>query len=520
MIGDAKNLVMSQLNDIYDIVYVNTLEYFFSHPINILYRQLLAFQAIGFQTNQRIVIIDNLPDAEFKKHFYIYLQKIVHYLDITNCFVLVVSADTTTDQYLAQAKVHTNDATDIQVYHTPLPLVWVENPTNYNIPDTVCVLPWINLEITAQGQVKPCCLFALDTEHKVITEFPLETIINDSKQSGLRKDFLLGHRPKSCAACWKDEDNFKDSKRMRDQYVYRQQWFDVDFNNVHDANLSSLDIKLKNTCNLSCRICNPLLSSKWQSEVNQNPESYPQWSQIKIQKQHATDSTYASLWTSIEKIGNNLQYITFSGGEPLLDKSHSKMLQYFIDKGLSAQISLHYNTNGTVYAGNLIELWQQFKSVELSFSIDNTGTKFEYERYGSTWLDVVENMSRYKQLSTDIICNVYATVSALNILDGYELYKFCKHLRLPLIFNALSLPEELNIRNFTNAQKFHITKHIQAIDDTEFLLLFEPILNIMNSQRPALKITEMINYLTVTDNIRNQNFTNIYPELVNVLHRE
>lgn len=520
MIGDAKTLVVSQLSDTYDIVYVNTLEYFFSHPINFLYRQLLPFQATEFETNQRIVIIDNLPDAGYKKHFYTYLQKIVHYLDITNCFVMVVTADAATDQYLSQAKVYTKDATDIQVHYTSLPLVKITNPVNFNIPDTVCVLPWISLEITGQGQVRPCCLYALDAERKVITEFPLETVINDGGQSQLRKDFLLGRRPKHCTACWKDEDNHKASKRMRDQYVYRQQWFDVDFNNVHDANLVSLDIKLKNTCNLSCRICNPILSSKWQSEVNQNPESYPQWSQIKIQKQEATDSTYTSLWTSIEKIGNNLKYITFSGGEPLLDKSHSKMLQYFIDKGLSAQISLHYNTNGTVYADNLIELWKQFKSVELTFSIDNTGTKFEYERYGSTWSDVVENMSRYKQLSTDIICNVFATVSAMNILDGYELYKFCKHMHLPLVFNTLTLPEELNIRNFTDVQKFHITKHIQDINDTEFLLLFEPILNIMNSQHSAVKITEMINYLTVTDKIRNQNFTNVYPELVNILHRK
>ena len=170
--------------------------------------------------------------------------------------------------------------------------------------------------------------------------------------------------------------------------------FGVDYNNTDSTELISLDIKLKNICNLSCRICEPIASSKWASEVSQHPESYPQWASLKNIKTEWTDDTSSNLWKDIEKIGNNLEYITFAGGEPLLDKSHARMLEYFVNNDRSTQISLHYNTNGTVYADNLIPFWNKFKQVELSFSVDNTESKFEYERHGAVWADVIECIQR------------------------------------------------------------------------------------------------------------------------------
>jgi hypothetical protein len=84
------------------------------------------------------------------------------------------------------------------------------------------------------------------------------------------------------------------------------------------------------------------------------------------------------------------------------------MLQYFINKQRSSYISLHYNTNATIFATNLIPLWSRFKEVELSFSIDNTGKKFEYERYGVSWKTIVDTIEKYKKVTdTSFNLNVY-----------------------------------------------------------------------------------------------------------------
>ena len=115
--------------------------------------------------------------------------------------------------------------------------------------------------------------------------------------------------------------------------------------------------------------------SKWASEVSQNKKSYPKFASLPLLKNEWTDVNGSKVWKDLEEITCDLSYLTFSGGEPLLDKTHSHMLQYFIDKQRSRYISIHYNTNATIFAPNLISLWSRFKEVELSFSIDNTELK-------------------------------------------------------------------------------------------------------------------------------------------------
>ena len=60
---------------------------------------------------------------------------------------------------------------------------------------------------------------------------------------------------------------------------------------------------------------------------------------------------------------------------------------------LFRSVHLNYNTNGTVRPSKeLIELWSQFKLVQLDFSIDDIGPRFEYQRYGAKWPEVTENL--------------------------------------------------------------------------------------------------------------------------------
>jgi hypothetical protein len=174
-----------------------------------------------------------------------------------------------------------------------------------------------------------------------------------------------------------------------------------------------------------------------------------------------------------------------------------------------------------VYAENLMPLWDKFKQVEISFSIDNIESKFDYERYGSSWHTVIDNINQYKKLNLDIYkFNVYSMITTLNILDSYMIFKFCKNNELPLAFDILDNPKELNIGLFNNKQKNYISTKLLGIQNKEFFNIIEPIVKSMNARTIQSDVADMINYLEITDKIRHQDFKKTYTELASILNWE
>jgi len=471
----------------YDVLYIEKVKYFLEQPINQLYRKLVTQKREYYEPNQRIVFVDSVPTVDTKP-FYNYLNRILKHLDIDDCFVHIEKCGNET----------------------------VANPTNFDIPATICAAPWINLEIRQQGNLTPCCIYNIDHIDNVPNV--KDVSVKDIDYTDLRQQLLDGEQPIGCNQCWNNEKNNVKSKRQNDAYVYRDKIFDIDYNDTKTSKLASLDIKINKTCNLSCRMCSPNWSSKWANEVARNKESYPQFSSLPLVKHEWTDTNGSKVWKDLEEITSDLAYITFSGGEPLLDKTHSSMLQYFINKQRSSYISLHYNTNATIFASNLIPLWSSFKQVELSFSIDNTGKKFEYERYGESWKTIVDTIKKYKNVREAVInLNVWSTVTTLNILDTYTLFQFCKDHELPILFNPLHEPRQLNICLFNKKQKKYITNKLLNIQDDEFQKIIGPIMSLMNNATISTDTTDMVDYLSITDQIRKQDYKQTYKELTGIL---
>ena len=105
-----------------------------------------------------------------------------------------------------------------------------------------------------------------------------------------------------------------------------------------------------------------------------------------------------------------------------------------------------------------------------------------------------------------------------NILDLYDVFQFCKQYDLPVVFNTMTIPEELNIGVFGKKQKDYISNKLLTIQDNEFHQIIMPIINLMNNQITQCSTTDMINYLSVTDKIRFQNFRKTYSELSSILN--
>ena len=254
-----------------------------------------------------------------------------------------------------------------------------------------CHNAFTGLDISPAGTIKPCCKF-LDRE---IPKFDIKDGIASYKDSEFLKDlqdqFLRDQRPKGCSRCWTEEDAGIHSKRQLD-YIRHKSHFDrlkTDHNEFTNISLS-----FGNICNFSCRICGPAQSSRWVSEILRHDNiSYPihRWYKDK----DVMDDIFNHTKTAV--------HFDIPGGEPLLVEidEHFDFLGRF-DLEKSKDISLHYTTNGSVLPKKeFLDVWKSFKEVDIQLSIDDTGERFEYNRWPGKWADVYDNIKSFQKLERE-----------------------------------------------------------------------------------------------------------------------
>ena len=136
--------------------------------------------------------------------------------------------------------------------------------------DKFCVLPWVSLEASPIGTVRPCCLADDEIVDDAGQKFELSTanfqnIQNSRHMRNIRAQFLAGEKPQTCRKCWNEERVGRDSKRIHTLNRLKHMLPDQDW--TTDAKpLMFLDLKLGNICNLKCRICGPWSSSQFATE--------------------------------------------------------------------------------------------------------------------------------------------------------------------------------------------------------------------------------------------------------------
>lgn len=249
---------------------------------------------------------------------------------------------------------------------------------------TFCFDPFKSLNITAAG-ISSCC---------VMPSWAVDTIDfhNDATLQEIRNQWNNNTWPDACHACKKFEN---EGFRSRRQDI--PSWMADNGVTDNSVELIRLDYWCGNMCNLRCAICGPENSIAWQKELG-------------IVKSDRTRITNYK-WDQIDV--SKLKWIHFNGGEPLLNTEHLDLLKAI---PTPENVILNYNTNGTVRASaELISLWEKFKLVQLDFSIDDIGERFEYQRYPAKWAEVVSNLFWYRDtMPVNIMFDIAATVSILN----------------------------------------------------------------------------------------------------------
>ena len=387
-----------------------------------------------------------------------------------------------------------------------------------------CILPWVSLETSPQGRARPCCLAEQDiVDHNGkpydFSENSITEAFNSDYMKDLRRQFIAGEKPETCNKCWHEEAAGRVSKRMNSQIRLRDiiKSVDVDFNS-DEGKLIFLDLKLGNICNLKCRICGSFSSSKWAQEEIEIQKEWPSDNKNSLPHQHLQMGQWPrknqNFWNDMAALLPYIRYFEFTGGEPFLIQEHFNLLRQAVEMGYAKNIEIHYNTNGTNFPKEGLELWPHFKLVEIAFSIDDIDQRFEYQRFGANWQTVNENINRFQELkrnNVNIVLQHCLTVNVFNIFYLLELFVWMQQQHFnSTYFNVLHDAPYFSIRSLPAAAKKEIELlykdnqlYKKEVDD---LITFMLMGDSTDGQELAKVITD-------SDKQRNQNLATDHARL-------
>jgi MoaA/NifB/PqqE/SkfB family radical SAM enzyme len=396
--------------------------------------------------------------------------------------------------------------------------------------DKFCVLPWVSLEASPVGTVRPCCLADDEIVDNAGQKFSLltanfEDIQNSDSMKQLREQFLAGEQPQTCRKCWNEERAGRDSKRIHTLNRLKHMLPDQTW--TTDAKpLMFLDLKLGNICNLKCRICGSWSSSQFAAEEISFLDKDDQ------KKSHAYQMLRAgawprenqSFWTEIDQCLNDIRYIEFTGGEPFMIDQHFDMLQGMVDRGVADQVEIHYNTNGTLFPDRGPDIWKHFKTVEIAFSVDDIGPRFEYQRSNASWGTVKENIGKFR-IMRDSMPNLQlqccTTVNVFNVryLDEVALWIALQDFDF-VYWNMMHDAWYFSISRLSATAKAQIADYLSGCDTPEqFREEFGRIIDFMNRGKSS-DGEETLHQIRRLDQRRQQNLRKIAPEIAEILGYE
>jgi MoaA/NifB/PqqE/SkfB family radical SAM enzyme len=397
-----------------------------------------------------------------------------------------------------------------------------------NLPhNKFCVLPWVSLEASPIGTVRPCCLADDEIVDDAGQKFELskakfQDIQNSHHMRNLRAQFLAGEKPQTCRKCWNEERSGRDSKRIHTLNRLKHMLPDQDW--TTDAKpLMFLDLKLGNICNLKCRICGPWSSSQFATEeLNSMPRAEQKSSHAyQMLRAGAWPRENDQFWSQIDTVLSDIRYIEFTGGEPFMIAEHFDMLQGIVDRGIAHQVEIHYNTNGTQWPDRGPDIWKHFKTVEIAFSIDDIGERFEYQRTNADWAVVLDTITSFQYLRdqmSNIQLQCCSTVNIFNVRYIDQLAHWIVLQKFDFVYwNMMHDAWYFSIATLPDIAKTAITEHLRTADvPLLYREEFDRIIDFMNGGASTdgfmlrMKIADL-------DRKRNQDFAAVAPEMAGAI---
>lgn len=317
-----------------------------------------------------------------------------------------------------------------------------------------CIIPWIHIQLRQNAEVYPCCRISHGFSYGNIKDKTIDEVWNSEAIKKVRREMVAGIPQSFCSDCFKLENFGSTSYRNVMNHEFKNEFARIDETDesgyLKNNTIPYLDLRFSNICNLKCRSCSSENSSSWvEDEKKLNPDLFqsPKLSHI-YKLKNINPDIINQLYKKLPSVDN----LYFAGGEPLLDENHYLVLEKLIQLGRT-DILITYNTNLTVLKfkkWNVLKLWQQFKEVQVSASIDAIGPAFELIRKGADWKEIQKNLKLIKFFLPNTLLIIYPTISVLNCFNITTLIEYFlknNYIRISrqIKFNILNDPKHLNI---------------------------------------------------------------------------
>jgi len=265
--------------------------------------------------------------------------------------------------------------------------------------DTFCALPFTEIFLYPNGDIKPCCSGALPLGN--LNNNNIEDILQSDVARDVRQHILDGKWHPLCTQCKRQEEQGVSSERVPE---YTNVIKNLELKNS-TFKLERIDLRWSNTCNLSCVYCYEGFSSKWASIKG-------------IDFNDVKKTGEDSLFNLINENTESINIVMLLGGEPLLQKQNSTLID------MLPKVSFYCLTNLSVpMRTNLIAQKLITRSANSSFgvSIETVGDKFEYVRRNSSWDLLVDNVKYFKEMQRPLEAHsLYSIYSFFNLIEFYD----------------------------------------------------------------------------------------------------
>ncbi len=412
-------------------------------------------------------------------------------------------------------------------------------------PDTWCVMPFSHMNIKHEGKLSACWRFP-----DRIGDYTVDTLtsaFNGEKIRELRKALLNGEKHKGCRSCWDLESAGVPSTRQNCindyanviDYASAMNSLNLDDYTVPVENMTSIEIRFDNICNLMCRHCSPDYSSKWENAVKKDTDLMDQMIYHGTYRKldHHVNLT-DELIDEIKTLAPHLKQIMIAGGEPLYHDKHYRFLENLQEYASGIRLSYNSNFNTLEYKGkNILDLWKNFKSVDIRVSIDADPNIYEYVRVHSELWKVENNIQNAMLELDNLSLSATCTTSLLNItrltdifeyFNGLGVYVHTSLVQYPKALNPRLLPPELKAQVTDNwnrwlenieenldrtAKKGNSTFLQKDLQIRRITSYGTNIVNYMNSEDwYGSNWNDFKNYIKALDKHHNTNILDWYPE--------